>query len=58
MAASNMITLTEYAKGFTNEDIRRPIIEMFTQYSDVFEVMPFEGLRGSKYVGFREAALP
>jgi hypothetical protein len=53
-----MMTLTEYAKGFSNEDIRRPIIEMFTQYSDVFEVMPFEGLRGAKYVGFREAALP
>jgi hypothetical protein len=52
------MTLTEYAKGFPNEDIRRPIIEMFTQYSDVFEVMPFEGLRGAKYVGFREAALP
>jgi hypothetical protein len=58
MAASNLITLPEYAKGFSNEDIRRTIIEMFTQYSDVFEVMPFEGLRGSKYVGFREAVLP
>ena len=57
MAVSNLITLPEYAKGFSNEDIRRTIIEMFTQYSDVFEVMPFEGLRGSKYVGFREAAL-
>lgn len=53
-----LMTLTEYAKGFSNEDIRRTIIEMFTQYSDVFEVMPFEGLRGSKYVGFRESALP
>src|SRR6185437_5153253 len=58
MAVSNLITLPEYAKGFSAEDIRRTIIEMFTQYSDVFEVMPFEGLRGSKYVGFREAALP
>lgn len=57
MAISNLITLPEYAKGFSNEDIRRTIIEMFTQYSDVFEVMPFEGLRGSKYVGYREAAL-
>jgi hypothetical protein len=57
MAVSNLITLPEYAKGFSNEDIRRTIIEMFTQYSDIFEVMPFEGLRGSKYVGFREAAL-
>jgi hypothetical protein len=31
---------------------------MFTQYSDIFEVMPFESLRGSKYTGYREAALP
>lgn len=58
MAANNLMTLVEYAKGFSNEDIRRTIIEMFTQYSDVFEVMPFEGLRGSKYVGFRETVLP
>lgn len=58
MAVSNLITLTEYAKGFANEDIRRVIIEMFTEKSDVLEVMPFEGLRGSVYVGYREAALP
>jgi enoyl-CoA hydratase/carnithine racemase len=58
MAVSNLITLPEYAKGFAKEDIRRTVIEMFTQYSDIFEVMPFEGLRGSKYVGFREAVLP
>jgi hypothetical protein len=58
MAVSNLITLTEYAKGFAAEDIRRTIIEMFTQKSDVLEVMPFEGLRGSVYVGYREAALP
>lgn len=58
MAVNNLITLAEYAKGFSNEDVRRTIIEMFTQYSDIFEVMPFETLRGSKYVGYREAALP
>jgi len=58
VAVSNLITLTEYAKGFANEDIRRVIIEMFTEKSDVLEVMPFEGLRGSVYVGYREAALP
>lgn len=58
MAVSNLITLTEYAKGFSNEDIRRTVIEMFTQYSDIFEVLPFEGLRGSKYVGYRESVLP
>ena len=58
MAISNLITLPEYAKGFAREDIRRTVIEMFTQYSDVFEVWPFESLRGSKYTGYREAALP
>lgn len=58
MAISNLITLPEYAKGFAREDIRRAVIEMFTQYSDIFEVMPFESLRGSKYSGYREAALP
>ena len=36
MAVSNLITLPEYAKGFAKEDIRRTVIEMFTQYSDVF----------------------
>lgn len=58
MAVNDLITLPEYAKGFAREDIRRTVIEMFTQYSDVFEVMPFESLRGSKYTGYREAALP
>jgi hypothetical protein len=58
MAVSNLITLPEYAKGFAKEDVRRAVIEMFTQYSDVFEVMPFEALRGSNYTGYREAALP
>jgi major capsid protein gp7 len=58
MAVSGLITLPEYAKSFSNEDVRRAIIEMFTEKSDVFEVLPFEGLRGSKYVGFRESTLP
>jgi hypothetical protein len=42
MAVNNLITLPEYAKGFAKEDIRRTVIEMFTQKSDVLEVMPFE----------------
>ena len=58
MAVSNLITLTEYAKGMAKEDIRRGVIEMFTQYSDIFEVLPFEGLKGSKYTGYRESVLP
>ncbi len=58
MAANNLLTLTEYAKGMAAEDVRRPVIMMFTQYSDVFEVMPWEGLKGARYDGYREAALP
>jgi hypothetical protein len=58
MAVSNLITLTEYAKGMAKEDLRRTIIEMFTEYSDVMEALPFEGLKGSVYVGYREASLP
>jgi len=58
MAVNNLITLPEYAKGFAKEDIRRTVIEMFTSRSDVLEVMPFEQLRGSKYQGYRESALP
>lgn len=58
MATSNLITLGEYAKGLAREDIRRPIIEMFTEYSDVMEALPFEGLKGSNYTGYREAILP
>jgi hypothetical protein len=58
MAVNNLITLTEYSKGLAKEDLRRTIIEMFTQYSDVMEALPFEGLKGSVYVGYREASLP
>jgi len=58
MAVSNLMTLAEYAKSLAMEDIRRPIIEMFTQYSDVMEALPFEGLKGSNYTGYREASLP
>lgn len=58
MAISNLISLPEYAKGFAKEDIRRSVIEMFTQFSDIFEVLPFETLRGSKYAGYRQAVLP
>lgn len=53
-----IMTLTEYGKGLDMADIRRPIIEMFTQYSDVMNVFPFEGLTGAVYLGHREASLP
>lgn len=58
MAVSNMMTLAEYAKGFDTRDVRRPVIEMFTQYSDWLNVMPFESLVGPKYTGYRESSLP
>jgi len=58
MAANNLITVAEYAKSFAKEDIRRPIIEMFAKSTDVFEVLPFEGLVGSVFVYYRQAVLP
>ncbi len=58
MAPTTLITLTEYAKGMAKEDIRRTVIEMFTQYSDVMRTLPIEGLKGSVFQGYREAALP
>jgi hypothetical protein len=58
MAINNLITLPEYAKGFAKEDIRRTVIEMFTQKSDILEVLPFESINGAKYQGYREASLP
>lgn len=53
-----IMTLTEYGKGLDMADIRRPIIEMFTEYSDVMQVFPFEGLTGAVYLGHREASIP
>ena len=58
MAANNLITVAEYAKSFAKEDIRRPIIEMFAKSTDLFEVLPFEGLVGSVFVYYRQAVLP
>jgi hypothetical protein len=58
MPVSNLITVAEYAKSFAMEDIRRPVIEMFAKSVDFFEVLPFEGLRGSVFVYYRQAVLP
>lgn len=57
MAGSNLITITEYAKSLPMEDIRRPPIEMFAKSTDVFEALPFEGLKGSVFVFYRQAVL-
>lgn len=58
MPVSNLITVTEYAKSFAKEDIRRPPIEMFARSTDFFDVLPFEGLKGSVFQYYRTAVLP
>jgi hypothetical protein len=58
MAGNNLITVAEYAKSFAMEDIRRPVIEMFAKSVDFFDVLPFEGLKGSVFVYYRQAVLP
>jgi hypothetical protein len=58
MAVSNLMTITEYAKSFAIEDIRRPPIEMFAKSTDLFDALPFEGLKGSVFQYYRQAVLP
>jgi len=58
MPVSNLITLPEYAKGLAKEDINRRIIEMFAEESDIMAALPFEGLKGSNYTGYRQSVLP
>jgi hypothetical protein len=57
MAVSNLITVAEYAKSLDNADVRRPPIEMFAASTDVFDAMPFEGLKGSVFQFYRQAVL-
>lgn len=52
-----VMTLVEYAKGQDIPDEARPLIEMFAQSSDIMGVIPFLGLGGFVYQGYREAAL-
>lgn len=53
-----MKTLVEYAKGLETTDPARPFIESFAASSDIMSVLPFDGLTGPVYQGFRQAALP
>lgn len=55
---ANSLTLVEYAKGLDVADKRRPIIEMFAKSTDIFEALPFEGLNGPVYEGYRTSQLP
>jgi hypothetical protein len=57
MPVSNLITVSEYAKSLDNTDVRRPPIEMFAASTDVFDAMPFEGLKGSVFQFYRQAVL-
>ena len=57
MAVSNLMTIAEYAKSMAKEDIRRPPIEMFAKSTDLFDALPFEGLKGSVFVYYRQAVL-
>jgi hypothetical protein len=53
---SPTMKLTEYAKSWDN-DATRPLIETFAMSSDVMKVIPWVGLTGPIYLGFRQAAL-
>ncbi len=53
-----MKTLVEYAKGLSTDAPERPLIEMFATSSDVMQAIPFDGLTGPVYEGFRQASLP
>lgn len=53
-----VMTLPEYLKGSDIDDNARPLVEMFAQSSDVMQVVPFEGISGAIYQGFRQSGLP
>lgn len=55
---TNLITVAEYAKGLANEDIRKVPIEMFARSADIYDDLPFEGLKGSVMTYYRTAVLP
>ena len=55
---SPVMTLPEYLKMGDIPDQERPIVEMFAKSSDIMEVLPFEGLSGGLFEGFRTASLP
>jgi hypothetical protein len=53
-----VMTLPEYLKGSDIDDSSRPYVEMFAASSDIMGVIPFEGLMGATYDGFRQTGLP
>lgn len=55
---SPVMTLPEFLKGSDIDDNARPLVEMFAASTDVYGALPFQGLSGPIYQGFRQAALP
>lgn len=53
-----MMTLNEYAKDMGTGDVRRAPIEMFAASADYYDALPFAGLTGPVWEGFRQAARP
>lgn len=53
-----MMTLNEYAKSLDPSDARRAPIEMFAASSDIYDALPFAGLTGPVWEGWRQAVLP
>jgi len=54
---SEVMTLNEYAKG-TDDKLKRAVMELFSDSSDVLEAMPFESITGGSYQYVLEDALP
>jgi hypothetical protein len=53
-----VMTLPEYLKGPDIDDMSSPLIEMFAKSSDIMQIIPFEGLTGPVYEGYRQGGLP
>lgn len=51
-------TVIEYAKGMDPRSEARALIEMFAKSSDIMETLPFEGMTGPVFEGYRQATLP
>lgn len=52
-----VMTLPEYAKSEGVPDDARPLVEMFAESTDIFKALPFVGMTGMVYTGFRQASL-
>lgn len=55
---ANSLTIVEYGKGMDPNDKSRPYIQMFGKSTDIYDALPFEGLSGPVFEGYRTAQLP